>query len=165
MRALACVALIVASVGCCVGHPVAPAPGPYLFHGDPAFTPEERDQIDQAARSWGRWSKGRTLIRVVYDLQGTPEFRILRGTPEDVADADVPKGKTAIATTKGHRVILVPSLLRGLWWETSAHEFGHAIGILDHTKDPHSIMSAVVSYSAGWTAEDENACRAVRACP
>lgn len=144
---------------------MAPAPGPYLFHGDPAFTPEERYQIDQAALAWGRWSKGRTQIRVVYDLQGAPEFRIIRGNAADVSGVPVKPGHWVLGTTLGHRIILVAERMAPYWYETAAHEFGHAIGILEHVPGTHSIMSEDMVVDLQWSPEDEAACRSVRACP
>ncbi len=139
MKILCLFAMMVSLMGCAEDD---------TWHGDPAFSPEERAAIEDGA-TFAAENTGEEAPVIVWDWDGdTSTHYIQRAKP----DAEVSHGQKWIAYSTNRRMVITPDRATAA---IAAHEWGHVYG-LDHVD---SGMMQASQNELTWTDSDHGECK------
>lgn len=126
----------------------------HVLRVDPSFTAEERVQLREAAAKWNAVSNHHiTVLDAPCD-----------GDEECIAKRPYDRIPSALGSCcrSTEFITIHPSVKGDLFMHVALHEFGHLIGIKEHTQT--GVMSASVETPSEITPVDLAACRAVDSC-
>lgn len=123
----------------------------HVLRVDPAFTLTERAQLRDAAEKWNAVSNHHITV-LDEPCDGDEECIAKRHT------------RPVLGTCRrsAEFITIDPSVQGDLFTHVALHEFGHLIGIINHTET--GVMSASVETPTEITPVDLAACRAVESC-
>ncbi len=115
------------------------------WHGDTAFSPEERAAI-LAGAEWTSSHAHQPMPHIVWD-GADGDRRIYRKVPP----VELCQGRCT-GTASAHRMWLTPGRVNAV---VAAHEFGHVFGML-HVE--HGLLRATEVDALEWSTEDADEC-------